>query len=1113
MTDVSSSDPFHPSALRATQLMIHLQGVTQALAAVRQQDEVFDIVLRDALDALGGISGAVLLVQDGRLHVAARSGQDGASVWQAGDLEGHRPSPDALRSNTPLFFGRSGDLATAYPELEARTGGVAAVASAVLPMVEDGRPLGVIVLDFREPHDFNADERRFLTTLAGQCALALDRAQLSSTLERQIEDRTAELAAFVRFTEVADSETDVLTLAARAGEVLSVLFPSCSSGYYVLEDGLWKLKVNSRDLEAEPALLDVLKAGMPLDIPVFGQLTQTGGPVFVDAWNPERERLPWTGSYRAVALYPLVPDAATQAMFAVGLKDTPHWTEPHRAVFRSLGRSLSLALERTQTVRQLSVKNAELQARTLALEGVARLTHDLSRQGNPAQLIEQVLQLVFSLLPAGYASFWEVRDGRWQMTAQLGDVGRPEWQATRLQGFGVGQAPSLDQPYQTRQPLFQDHYDPARDALPHVMDHLLSMATLPVVVHGTVAGVLGVALFSPRPWGAADRALLTTLAQSLGLGLERAEQLRQLEAEGAAREAFAAFTEAVGTQTDVLALARQAFEVLRGRFAHASAGYYEREGELWKARAHTDDLHGDVLAMIRAGLPSQTPMIARMLRAGEVVFTDAWDSLREELEGTEEYGKVANYPLMVGGEVQAMLSIGLRERRQWSGPSMALVRAVGRGLTLALERSATARRLEDQNAELQARTQALEGFAELTRDLGLTAEPSVLIRRAMELVLTLLPPGYAAFWQILDGQWHVTTRVGEVGKPELQAALQAGLAVGQTPSLDQPHHTREPLFQDHYDPTRDIAPELADHVSTLATLPVLVNGKVAGIFSVPLFGQRAWSAADQAVLRTTVHSLGLALERAEHVRQLQAQRDMLQAANEELEAFTYSVSHDLRTPVRHIVSFGSMLRRSLPEPLDEKTVRYASIVETAAVQLNGLIDGMLDLSRTSRQPLRTEAVDLGRLVEAARKEIMVAQPERRIDWRVADLPTVVGDAGLLRRVVATLMNNAVKYTRPRELAVIEVWAEDRGETWAVLVRDNGVGFAPQYGKKLFTVFQRLHRQQDFEGAGVSLASARRVVTRHGGTMMAEGQPDAGATFGFTLPKTGPEGAEPAGSEA
>ncbi|MFK7604065.1 ATP-binding protein [Deinococcus sp. SM5_A1] len=119
------------------------------------------------------------------------------------------------------------------------------------------------------------------------------------------------------------------------------------------------------------------------------------------------------------------------------------------------------------------------------------------------------------------------------------------------------------------------------------------------------------------------------------------------------------------------------------------------------------------------------------------------------------------------------------------------------------------------------------------------------------------------------------------------------------------------------------------------------------------------------------------------------------------------------------------------------------------------------------------------------------------------LPTVMGDAGLLRRVVTALVGNAVKYIRGQERAVIEVWAEDRGQSWTVLVRDNGVGFNPQYGDKLFTMFQRLHWQEDFGGAAVSLANARRIVARHGGTVTAEGQLGVGATFGFSLPKASP----------
>ncbi|QFP77453.1 GAF domain-containing protein [Deinococcus sp. AJ005] len=569
----------------AAVLMAALQNLTENLAAVRTQQEVTGLVLRDALSALRAISGVVLLVQDGQLHVVARNGYDDASIWQDGDLEGHRPSPDALRRDTPLFFQESGELAAAYPELEARTGGMAPVASAVLPMVQDGQPLGVIILNFREPHRFTLDEEHFLRTLAGQCALALDRARLSGDLERQVRDRTAELEAFVNFTEVVDSETNVLALAGRAVDVLSVLFPDCTNGYYALENGLWKLKVHTSDLEDDPSLLGALRAGMPLDTPAFAQPMQTGQPIFVDGWDPQKERFAGTEIYQSVAFYPLSIGGRPQAMFALGFKDTMSWSEHYKAVFRAVGRSLGLALERTETARQLMV-----------------------------------------------------------------------------------------------------------------------------------------------------------------------------------------------------------------------------------------------------------------------------------------------------------------------------------------------------------------------------------------------------------------------------------------------------------------------------------------------------------------------------------QRDQLQATNEELEAFTYSVSHDLRTPVRHIISFGDLLRRELPEPLNAKAERYFGIVSSAAITLSGLIDGMLDVSRTSRQPLRREGVNLERLFTAVRHEMGVAQPQRQIEWRISDLPTVMGDADLLRQVITALMNNAVKYTRTREQALIEIWAEDQGPSWVVRVRDNGVGFNPQYSDKLFTMFQRLHRQEDFEGAAVSLANARRIMTRHGGTMMAEGQPGVGSTFGFILPK-------------
>ncbi|GGM21488.1 ATP-binding protein [Deinococcus aerophilus] len=297
-----------------------------------------------------------------------------------------------------------------------------------------------------------------------------------------------------------------------------------------------------------------------------------------------------------------------------------------------------------------------------------------------------------------------------------------------------------------------------------------------------------------------------------------------------------------------------------------------------------------------------------------------------------------------------------------------------------------------------------------------------------------------------------------------------------------------------------------------AVLPLTEDGQALGLMVLEFRTTHDFTPAEHHFLLTLASQGALSLGRVqrsgqlerqvrERTAELQNQRDVLQAFNEELEAFAYSVSHDLRTPVRHIISFGDLLRRSLAGPLGQKTERYLGIIQDAAHQLDRLIDGMLDLSSTSRQPLRTGPVDLDHLLDAVRHELTHNQPPRPVVWHLGSLPTVPGDADLLRQVVRALLDNALKFTRMREPAVIEVWAEDRGASWVISVRDNGVGFDPHYSEKLFAIFQRLHHREDFEGAGVGLPNARRIVARHGGTMFAEGQPGAGATFHFTLPKT------------
>jgi len=256
-----------------------------------------------------------------------------------------------------------------------------------------------------------------------------------------------------------------------------------------------------------------------------------------------------------------------------------------------------------------------------------------------------------------------------------------------------------------------------------------------------------------------------------------------------------------------------------------------------------------------------------------------------------------------------------------------------------------------------------------------------------------------------------------------------------------------------------------------------------------------------------VVTAGLAVRR-EFSRRKRAEEELtrrseqLEAANNELEAFSYSVSHDLRAPLRHIDGFATLLRKQAAT-LDETGRRYLATISESVRKMGRLIDDLLLFTRMDRVDLRMTSVNLNQLVQEVRQALTPDQQGRAIAWEIGPLPEVQGDPAMLRQVFANLLDNAVKYTRTREQARIEIecmGGHPDGREVVVRVRDNGVGFDMQYAHKLFGVFQRLHNTSEFEGTGVGLASIRRIIQRHGGRTWAEGEIGKGATFYLTLPE-------------
>lgn len=327
----------------------------------------------------------------------------------------------------------------------------------------------------------------------------------------------------------------------------------------------------------------------------------------------------------------------------------------------------------------------------------------------------------------------------------------------------------------------------------------------------------------------------------------------------------------------------------------------------------------------------------------------------------------------------------------------------------------------------------------------------------------------------------------------LNACVSGWAMMNQQPAVIEDIYSDDRVPTDAYRPT---------FVKSLVMVPIRQREPVGAIGTYWAV-RRQPRPEEVRVLQALADSTSVAMENVQLLTGLEQKvKDRtarLESVNNELESFSYSVSHDLRAPLRHVGAYLSMLREDPDSTLSEAGLRFAATVSESARRMEQLIDDLLEFSRMGRVEMMRGRVDMNKLVTGVVRTLQVDTDHRGVFWEIGELPEVEGDEALLRLVWCNLLSNAVNYTGKRERAVIHVGAKPAQSFWQFHVQDNGAGFDNEDADRLFGVFQRLHRADEFEGTGVGLANVRRIVVRHGGRTWAEGRVGEGATFYFTLP--------------
>ncbi len=654
-----------------------------------------------------------------------------------------------------------------------------------------------------------------------------------------------------------------------------------------------------------------------------------------------------------------------------------------------------------------------------------------------------------------------------------------------------------------------------------------SVLNIPLRSHEMLLGSLNIGFGTPHGFSEKEVEVGREMADSIAIALDQARLRETLEAH--ARDLEKSLQELqeiyelslrLGRVRDTAQVATEAVDVIQKTLHPDVVLFYIREDETLRLLAqHTGKTGFDVTAAQQHQLSEC--LCGLTAQSGRPVFSQ---NLRQDVRCTLNECKnagiqsFAGLPLLAGEEVIGVISVGSVTDRDFT-QQHTFLETMANEIAVSLQNA-------NLNEQLKRRYKELKSIHTAGLQLQLLRPPEVLAQDTIRILETNLEYDYGAVLLIDESANKlIPFAISDQGMGKDFIPRDMDYIKSQDINLEKgitgwvAKHGQTVRISDVQKDPRYFG--IRPGIKSEMCVPLKANDQIIGVINFETHKPNAYSGSDQRVIETLAMQIALAIQQTrlhneikryseELELRVRERTSELEMANKELESFSYSVSHDLRAPLRAIDGFSRILAEDYVEQLDDEAKRLIGIVRKNTQRMGQLIDDLLSFSRVGRRAMEFSQVDMANLVHSIFYEVTDKAQRERIKFTIQALPPAWGDASLLRQVFTNLLANAVKFSATKEAPKIEVGYSRQGDEAVYYVKDNGVGFDMHYAHKLFQIFQRLHRQEEFEGTGVGLSIVQRIITRHGGRVWAESELGEGATFYFSLPvKEGRRHDEPA----